>query len=115
MYIVYFYGTEEGKCPVQEFIDSAEPKMKSKILKTIDLLEVNGPTLREPFSSSMGNGIFELRVKVGSNITRIFYFFVIGKIIILTNGIVKKTQKTPKGDLELARKYKADYERRFLK
>ena len=45
---------------------------------------------------------------------RAFYFFVIGGRIVVTNGIVKKSEKTPRGDLELARKYKADYERRYL-
>lgn len=111
---IEFYDTEDGKCPVQEFIDSQEPKMKAKILRTIDLLECNGNNLREPFSSPMGDGIFELRTKVGSNITRVFYFFVVGEKAILTNGIVKKTQKTPKKALTLARKYKADYERRYM-
>jgi phage-related protein len=61
----------------------------------------------------MGDGIFELRTKQGSNITRVFYFFFVGQKAILTNGFVKKTQKTPKADLDLAQKYKSDYERRY--
>ncbi len=44
-----------------------------------------------------------------NDITRIFYFFVIGQKIILTNGFVKKTQKTPKSEIELAKKYRNDY------
>ena len=114
MFIIEFYDTEDGKCPVKEFIDTLDHKMKAKVLKTIDLLEINGSELREPFSAPMGDGLFELRVKVGSNITRVFYFFVVGKKAILTNGIIKKSQKTPKGDLKLAKKYKADYERRYM-
>ena len=113
MFEVEFYDTSEGLCPVQEFLDSLEPKIKAKTLRTIDLLETNGPKLREPYSAPMGDGIFELRTKQGSNITRVFYFFFVGQKAILTNGFVKKTQKTPKADLELARKYKADYERRY--
>ena len=50
--------------------------------------------------------------KESSNITRVFYFFYVGKKAILTNGFVKKSQKTPKRELALAKKYKADYERR---
>lgn len=61
----------------------------------------------------MGDGLFELRIKFSSDITRIFYFFVVDNKIILTNGFVKKAAKTPKGELELARKYKKDYERRL--
>ena len=113
MYEVEFYDTSEGQCPVQEFLDSLEPKIKAKTLRTIDLLETNGPELREPYSGSIGDGIFELRTKQGSNITRVFYFFFVGQKAILTNGFVKKTQKTPKADLDLAQKYKSDYERRY--
>lgn len=115
MYIIEFYDTEDGRCPVQDFLDSLEPKIKAKALRTIDLLEANGPMLREPDSSAMGEGIFELRTILGSNITRVFYFFVIGKKAVLTNGIIKKSRKTPRGALELAKKYKADYESRFVK
>ena len=46
---------------------------------------------------------------VPSNITRILYFFVVGHQIILTNGFVKKTQKTPPEEIALAQKYRADY------
>lgn len=113
MYEINFYDTEDGRCPVQEMLDSLEPKLLAKTLRTIDLLEVNGPLLREPYSAPLEKGIFELRTKQGSNITRILYFFVISKKIILTNGFVKKSPKTPKAEKELAKKYKADYERRY--
>ncbi len=112
MYEIEFYDTEDGTCPVKEFINGLEPKMKAKALRTIDLLEVNGPALRSPHSSAMGNGIFELRIKQSSNIARVFYFFYVGEKIILTNGFVKKSQKTPRTELELARKYKEDYMQR---
>ena len=62
----------------------------------IELLAKNGSELREPYSKHLGDGIFELRAKVSSDITRVLYFFVIGKKIVLTNGFIKKTQKTPK-------------------
>lgn len=113
MFEIEFYDTEDGSTPVQEFLDSLEPKMKAKVFRTIDLLEQNGPALRLPYSRPIGDGIFELRTKQGSDITRVLYFFFIGKRAILTNGFVKKTQKTPPAAIELARKYKTDYERRF--
>lgn len=113
MYEIEFYDTEDGFTPVQEFLDSLEPKMKAKVFRTIDLLEQNGPALRLPYSGPLGDGIFELRTKQGSDITRVLYFFFVGKKAVLTNGFVKKTQKTPSAVIELARKYKADYERRF--
>lgn len=62
-----------------------------------------------PYSEHLQNGIFELRAKVSSNTTRVLYFFYVNKKIILTNGFVKKTQKTPKKELLTAMKYKKDY------
>lgn len=73
------------------------------------MLEIRGNELREPFSKHIEDGIFEIRNKVGNDITRIFYFFVIGQKIILTNGFIKKTQKTPKAEISLAKKYRNDY------
>lgn len=113
MYEVLFYETVDGKCPVREFLDSLEPKMLAKTLRTIDLLETNGPLLREPFSKHIKNGIFELRTKHGSDINRVFYFFFVDQKIILTNGFIKKTNKIPVTEKILAQKYKDDYERRY--
>ena len=87
--------------------------MRAKVLRTVSLLGDSGPTLREPYSKPLENGIFELRAKQGSDITRVLYFFIVGKKAVLTNGFIKKSQKTPKAEKELAKKYKADYERRY--
>ena len=80
MYEIILYDTEDGRCPVQELLDSLEPKLLAKTLRTIDLLEMNGPLLREPYSKPLENGIFELRTKQGSDITRVLYFFIVGRI-----------------------------------
>ena len=63
----------------------------------------------ESYSKFIGDGIFEIRAKQSSNITRVLYFFYIGKRIVLTNGFIKKTQKTPPEEIALAKKYRADY------
>lgn len=57
------------------------------------------------------SGLFEIRVEVGSNIYRVFSFFDEGKLIVLVlvNGFIKKTQKTPKSEIELAEKLKKQY------
>ncbi len=57
--------------------------MQAKIFKNLELLEIRGNELREPFSKHIEDGIFEIRNKVGNDITGIFYFFVIGQKIIL--------------------------------
>ena len=97
---------------MREFLDGLEPKMRAKLLGSVALLEANGHQLREPYSKPLGDGIFEVRAKQGNNITRVLYFFFVGKHIILTNGFVKKTQKTPPSEIALAQKYRADYLKR---
>jgi len=56
------------------------------------------------------NGLYEIRVQLGSDIFRIFCFFDQGQLVILANGFQKKAQKTPKQEIELALKIKAEYE-----
>lgn len=107
------YDTDDGKYPAQEFLDSPEPKLLAKTLKTIDLPEANDSQLRTPYSKPLEDGIFELRTKQGSDITRVLYFFVIGQKAALTNGFVKKTRQTPNAAKDLAKRYNADYERRY--
>ena len=78
-YEVIFYDLPDGSEPALEFIDSQPLKMTTKIMWTINLLEDKGPALRMPYSEDLGDGIFELRTILGSDITRVLYFFVIGK------------------------------------
>lgn len=112
MWKIEFYEKENGEIPVENFLLSIDKKMRAKAFKEIDLLEEYGLNLREPYSKAIKNGIFELRIKVATDISRIFYFFFDGQKIILTNGFIKKTQKTPEREIEKALKYKADYEKR---
>lgn len=107
---VIFYEKDDGAMPAKEFLFSLEnKKLKAKILKTISMLQTNGNSLREPYSKYLEDGIFELRAKVGSDISRVLYFFFVGNKIILTNGFIKKSQKTPKEELEKAKQYRKEY------
>lgn len=56
------------------------------------------------------DGLYEVRVQVGNDIFRIFCFFDQGQLIILINGFQKKSQKTPKREIEKALKIKKEYE-----
>ena len=109
---VEFFEKSDGTFPAEEFILSQDIKMQAKLFRLLELLEIEGNNLREPYSKSLGDGIFEIRAKQGTDITRVLYFFVIGKKVILTNGFVKKTQKTPPQEIETAKKYRSEYERR---
>lgn len=111
-YEVEYYEKTDGTRPAEDFIMSQNVKMRAKILTVLQFLEEKGPELREPYSKFLEEGIFEVRAKVGSDISRVLYFFVVGRKIILTNGFVKKTQKTPSGEIDRAKLCRADYLRR---
>lgn len=112
MFQLEFYETEDGKQPVSDFLDSLNGKMAAKLVGLMDVLEEKGTELREPYSKFLGDGIFELRCKFGRNITRALYFFFAGKKIVVTNGFVKKTQKTPPQEIIIAKNRRADWIKR---
>ena len=109
-YDVEYYEKADGSRPAEDFILSQDAKMQAKIFATLELLEIKGPGLREPFSKPLGDGIFEVRAKQGSDISRVLYFFVVGRKVILTNGFIKKTQKTLSREVDRAKRYRADYQ-----
>ena len=104
LFEVEYYEKSDGTYPAEEFILSQDIKMQTKLFRLLELLELKGNELREPYSKFLSDGIFEIRAIQGNNITRVLYFFVIGKKIILTNGFVKKTQKTQESVIALAKK-----------
>ena len=108
-YEIELYEKLDGTCPIAEFLENLEPKMWAKVARNIDLLSLHNITLREPLVKPVEDGIFELRTQVGNNISRVFYFFFTGKKIILTNGFIKKTQKTPRKYIEVALEFKNEY------
>ena len=115
MFTIKFYELPNGHKPVNEFIKRLSPKMQAKAVYSISLLAEFGTQLREPYSKHVCDGIFELRIKFAADAVRIFYFFFDNTEIVLTNGFIKKTKRTPAKELKKAEKYKADYERRYLK
>lgn len=112
---ILFYTDRNGNVPVKEFLDSLDIKMRQKMLRSIMALQDMGTSLRKPLSEALGDGIFELRAKVGSNITRVLYFFVIDNRAVLTHGFIKKTQKTPAREIKRAKELRYDYFTRFIK
>ena len=106
---VEFYEKENGEEPAKDFLFSQNNKMRAKLVGLIDILGQYGNLLREPYSKHLEDGIFEIRGKVGTDITRILYFFYYEGRIILTNGFVKKTQQTPKQQIKIAKQYRKDF------
>ena len=61
-----------------------------------------GPNLGEPHTKAMGNGLFELRLKGAEGIARVFYCTLVGRRIVMLHSIVKKSERTPLRELEVA-------------
>jgi len=92
------------------FFDTLKPNVKKKLNWALQLLSTIDRVPEKYFKHMTGSsGIFEIRVEVGSEIFRVFSFFDKGKLIILLNGFQKKSQKTPRNELELAEKLKKQY------
>ena len=93
----------------KEFFVKQRPKVKDKIIWTLELIE-EIERVPETYLQHMQDGLYEVRVKLASGIFRIFCFFDEEKLIVLANGFQKKTQKTPKQEIEKALKIKKEYE-----
>lgn len=94
----------------QKFFEKLNKKVKSKIVWTLELLE-DLERIPETYLKHIEStdGLYEIRVKHGSDIFRIFCFFDEGKLIVVANGFQKKTQKTPRSEIEAALKIKELY------
>ena len=94
-----------------EFFIKQREKVQNKITWTLDLIE-QLEKVPETYLKHIENteGLYEIRVKQGSDIFRIFCFFDKGKLIVLANGFQKKTQKTPKNEIDKVLKIKQEYE-----
>ena len=108
-FTVIFYEDITGDKPVENFLVSLDIKTRAKLIGILQILQEKGNQLREPYSKHLEDGIFEIRGKVGSDITRVLYFFYLDGKIILTNGFIKKTQKTPRKEIKLAKLRRQDY------
>jgi phage-related protein len=76
----------------------------ARFFRYADRMEVHGPDLGMPHTRAMGEGLFELRLKAGEGIARLFYCTMIGKRIVMLHQFIKKTDKTPPKELAIARR-----------
>ena len=116
-YDVDFSQKENGEIPLLDFLESLPPKLRAKTFREIELLKEHGPNLREPYTKPLkgqeNRGIFELRIKLSTDISRVLYFSYTGTTFVLLHGFVKKTNAIPSREIVKARKFKEDYKRRF--
>ena len=100
--VKYYQNSRSGEMPVLRYILEADKKDRAKIYKYINYLENQGGYLDEPYSRHLIDKIRELRVDFSHNRHRIFYFASINKVIILLHAFLKKTDKTPKQEIQRA-------------
>ena len=103
------YFSFENNCPVKDFLHSVEDKkLQSKMYTYLNLLEEYGRVFHEPYVKYLYSSIYELRIRQSSNIARILFFYD-GNKIVLTNGFIKKSNKTPRNEITKAIKYRKYY------
>jgi phage-related protein len=92
------------------FYSAQNEKVQSKIDEVLYMITVLEKIPKKFFEHISGtNGVFEIRIELGGNIFRVFCCFDEGKLIVLFNGFQKKSQKTPKKEIEKAEKLKSEY------
>lgn len=85
-------------------------KILAKTIYIMELIEELGPNLGKPYTDSFGDGLFEIRSKGEEGIGRSLFCYVKGREIVILHSFVKKSQKTPKKELDIARKRQKEIE-----
>ena len=110
MRTIVFYRTMRGTSPVEEFLDSLNGKQAQKVVWVLRLIEELPQVPTQYFKKLEGTSdLWEVRVQLGNDAIRLLGFFDGGRLVVLTNGFAKKTQKTPTRELALAEQRKRDY------
>jgi len=94
---IIFYHLDNGKCTVEEYLNSLSKKQVEKVFFVLDLIEQFNIVPRKFFKKlEATDDIWEARIRYGNNIFRLLGFFDGNELVILNNAFTKKTQKTPK-------------------
>ena len=107
---VNFYQSESGKYPVVEFLESLSGKQAQKIAWVLELFEELSVVPKNYFKKLKNTeDIWEIRIIFSGNIFRILGFFENNNNFVLTNGFIKKSQKTPQSEIKMAEERKRNY------
>lgn len=110
MKTIAFYRTVAGNCPVEDHLDNLTDAQVTKIAWVLKLIREIDHVPSKYFKKLVNtDDIWEVRIDVGKNTFRLLGFYYGKELIILTNSFQKKTQKTPKNEIELAEKRKKEY------
>ena len=107
---IQFYRSAGGACPVEEFLDSLGAKQAQKVLWVLRAVGELARVPQQYFKKLEGTDeLWEVRAEFGGDAFRMLGFWDEGRLIILTNGFAKKTQKTPEREIALAKQRKRDH------
>jgi phage-related protein len=106
---IEYYRDSKGKEPVKQFIDALPGKAQAQVIGKIELLAKYGVLLKEPYTRHIKGKIWELRTIVTKGYSRIFYFSYTGRRFVLLHAFLKKTDKTPPAEIDIAEKRMQDF------
>lgn len=106
---IEFYRTASGNCPVVEFLESLDSKQAQKVTWVMQLVRDLSRPPSQYLKKLVGSELWEIRTNYGGNAFRLIGFYDGEQLIVLTNGFAKKTQKTPKQEIDTANARMKDY------
>lgn len=113
MKVIHFYRSETGVCPVEDFLDSLTEEQAQKVTWVLQLIEDLERIPVQYFKKLINTSdLWEVRVQIGNNVFRLLGFLEGDRVVILNHAFQKKTQKTPKKEIQIAETRKKDYLRR---
>lgn len=104
------YWTVKFYQGVEKDIREMPVGIRSRMVKLLEIVQIKGPDLGEPLTKPLGKGLFEIRAKAAEGIGRSLFCYQQGKTIVILCTFVKKTQKTPKTVLDIARRRQKEIE-----
>ena len=99
---IVFYIDDNGNDPVGDFLDTLDLKTLARIEWAIEQLRIRNVHATEPLVKHLDDKLWELRRDSAGNTYRLLYFFFTGKQIVFVHGFQKKSQKTPRSEIEIA-------------
>lgn len=99
---INYYQNHNGKMPVKEWLDEIDNEPKAEIFRIFVMLQKYGTQLGLPFVRPLEQKIYEVRAKDKSWIYRVLYFAHTDKTFVMLHGFQKKTQTTPRKELDMA-------------
>ena len=110
---VDFFGEDDGRLPVQIWLDGLTAEVRGKVIARIDLLKKGGPTLDFPYTSQIEGKLREARLRMGKTRYRVLYFFDENRTAILLHGFTKNTASVEEADKKIGRSRMVRHEARL--